>query len=292
MKINLYLMNYKGLKVLEYFIKKNSEIINYVCIGYDKKINNDYSNEIITICKKNNLNFCRRSEENQITKAHYSIAVSWRWILKEVENLIVLHDSLLPKYRGFAPLVSQLINGENTIGVSAILANQSYDKGDLIIQKSRNINYPIKIKDALILNNQCYLECIDYLLNILQNGKNIKTIPQKEDQATYSLWRDDQDYLINWYNSSEQIKRFIDAVGDPYSGAKTKLNGEEILINDSEVYDDVFIHNRDVGKVIFLEDENPVIVCAKGLLIIKEAFYKDTNKSIIPLTFFRSRFHS
>jgi len=285
-------MKYKGLKVLEHIINKNSEIINYVCIGNDKQINNDYANEIILICKKNNLNFCKRSEENQISKANYSIAISWRWILKEVDNLIILHDSLLPKYRGFAPLVSQLINGENTIGVSAILANQFYDKGDLIIQKSCNIFYPIKIKDALILNNQCYLECIDYLLNIFQTGKNIITFPQKEDQATYSLWRDDQDYLINWYDSSEKIKRFIDAVGEPYPGAKTKLNGAEILVNDTDVYSDVFIHNRDVGKVIFLENKKPVIVCAKGLLMIKEAYYKDTNKSIIPLTFFRSRFHS
>ena len=44
-------------------------------------------------------------------------------MIKNSENLIVFHDSLLPKYRGFAPLVSQLINGEEYLGVTAIFTN-------------------------------------------------------------------------------------------------------------------------------------------------------------------------
>ena len=49
------------------------------------------------------------------------IAAGWRWLLPSTEKLIVLHDSLLPRYRGFNPLVSQLIDKEERLGVTAVL---------------------------------------------------------------------------------------------------------------------------------------------------------------------------
>jgi methionyl-tRNA formyltransferase len=58
--------------------------------------------------------------ENEIC-SDFNIAISWRWMLK-VSNLIVIHDSLLPKYRGFSPLVNMLINGEDTLGVTVLFA--------------------------------------------------------------------------------------------------------------------------------------------------------------------------
>ena len=73
------------------------------------------------------------------------MAVSWRWMIKHPKNkLIVFHDSILPKYRGFAPLVNMLINGEKEIGVSAIFGADEYDSE--IISEKTTISYPIKIQ--------------------------------------------------------------------------------------------------------------------------------------------------
>lgn len=77
----------------------------------------------------------------------------------------------------------------------------------------------------------------------------------------------------------------------PTGGAQTLLNGNPITINDAELFDDVTIVNRDVGKVIFTEGGLPIVVCGKGLLKITSAS-DDTHASILPLKKFRIRFGS
>ena len=163
---------------------------------------------------------------------------------------------MLPEYRGFAPLVSQLINGEEYIGVTAIFANNFYDQGDIIIKKSKKISYPLKIKKAIEVVSECYLDCLEFILNNIKKENLLEAEPQDNSKATYSLWRDEDDYKINWNQSSLLVKRFVDAVGFPYKGAKTYLMDREIIVEDVEIFEDINIKNRDIGKVIFIFDGN------------------------------------
>lgn len=71
--------------------------------------------------------------------------------------------------------------------------------------------------------------------------------------------------------------------------AKTYLNKKMIIIDEVEERPDLLIENRDIGKVIYLEEQSPVIVCGKGLLKIIKARYLEGD-SILPLQIFRSRF--
>jgi methionyl-tRNA formyltransferase len=57
--------------------------------------------------------------------------------------LVVFHDSILPQYRGFNPLVSALINGDSRVGVTA-MGTDEFDKGDIIGQRTIAINIPSK----------------------------------------------------------------------------------------------------------------------------------------------------
>lgn len=59
----------------------------------------------------------------------------------------------------------------------------------------------------------------------LLSGKTLTSIAQEEALASYSLWRDEDDYLINWKNDSNDILNFINAVSSPYKGAATYING-------------------------------------------------------------------
>ena len=112
-----------------------------------------------------------------------------------------------------------LINGEKEIGVSAIFGSANYDSGNLIAQQKMTINYPIKIYNAIKLNNVNYLKLVEMLINKILNGKQLKGVPQNNHQATYSIWRATDDFNIDWNQSSEDIKRFIDTLGYPYNGA-------------------------------------------------------------------------
>ena len=62
--------------------------------------------------------------------------------------------------------------------------------------------------------------------------------PQEEEKATYSLWRNEDDYLIDWNNTSKQIKRFIDAVGSPYKSASSYINNKKVRIIAANEYPD------------------------------------------------------
>lgn len=182
-----------------------------------------------------------------------------------------------------------LINGEKEIGVSALHASEKYDEGNVIRQESLAVQYPIKINDAIDLISKLYSTLVLDIYRMIINNENLIGIPQLEENATYSLWRDNQDYIINWNNDSQSIKRMIDAVGYPFSGATTLLNNEKVIIEDVEVYLDLMIENRDVGKVIFIHEGYPIVVCGKGLLKIKNARFVNGNP-ILPLQKFRSRF--
>lgn len=287
----LYLMTQKGFDVLKALIDKNLQSeISKIIVGRDSNIENDFADEIIMLCKHHNIPYFNRNEKHE-TSSKYSIAISWRWLIPESNTkLIVLHDSLLPKYRGFAPLVNMLLNKEKEIGVSAIFASKEYDKGDIIAQSSTKITYPLKIADAINLVSKNYIELIVKLFNMIKAGDELKAIPQNEDLASYSLWRDDKDYLINWQKDAEDILNFINAVSHPYKGAVTFINSsQKIRIYEADLEKDVLIENRDVGKVIFVKENYPVIVCGKGLLKLTKVVNYETLEDLLPFKNFRIR---
>ena len=110
-------------------------------------------------------------------------------------------------------------------------------------------------------------------------------------KLTYSLWRDEDDYRVDWYKSAEDIDRFIDAVGYPYSGAFSLIHEQKVRIIDADPIEDVQVENRIPGKVIFIENGKPVIVCGKGLLRVNELVDDKTKQSILASLKFRTRFH-
>lgn len=294
-RIVLFLMTEKGLEVLREAVSTNKNLIEAIVIGSDSSVVNDFSEEIRELARANCVPFFERDQFKYANEQSYALAVSWRWMIKHPEDkLIVFHDSLLPKYRGFAPLVNMLINGENRIGVTALYGSSQYDRGDILLQESTPIKYPLKINDAIDLNNHNYRELVRKIFEMLEEGNSLVGKTQDESQATYSIWRDSIDYYVDWQRSAPQIKRFIDAVGYPYSGAKSKTNlGCDVRITEVDIVPDVICEIRHVGKVVFVEGGMPVIICGEGLLRIKEAYKNVDNedKSLLPLKSFRVRFY-
>lgn len=289
-QVSLFLMTQKGLDVLNSIVQNLLQnLIDIVVIGRDPKILDDSSADIKALCNAYNIPFCYRNDHFKISSP-YAIAISWRWLIDLPNSkLIVLHDSLLPRYRGFAPLVNQLVNGEKEIGVTALWASSEYDRGDIISQEKISIEYPLKIKDAIEMIAPLYSRLTCNILEKISNKKELIGTAQVEEQASYSLWRDEEDYRINWSDSAERIARFIDAVGYPYAGAEAILNGAKVKILESEVIQDVDVEIRQTGKVIFVSDNYPVVVCGKGLLKLKE-MQDATGNSMLPLKRFRVRF--
>jgi methionyl-tRNA formyltransferase len=287
--ITLYLMSEKGLCVLSRLIEKGLvKNISQIVVGKDKAVINDYSNEIIKTAEANEINWCFQGEK---IVSESGLAISWRWIIKkeECDSLYVLHDSLLPKYRGFAPLVTALINGEPYVGATLLKASKRYDEGNIVYQQKASITYPCKIQSAILIISEIYANLAINLVEALRDHAAIPSVLQRHEDATYSLWRDAFDYHINWASDAERIARFVDAVGFPYKGAHTLMNNNPVIIREANALPDIAIENRTSGKIIDIEAGKPVVVCGRGLLRIFEM--EDENGSpLLPLVKFRTRF--
>jgi methionyl-tRNA formyltransferase len=270
--VGLFLMNRKGFLVLESLVRNGrNELISFVESRKDKDVVKDYFEEIKQLCIENNICFYDNSNVNlKLNDTVWKIAVGWRWLIKDINKLIIIHDSLLPKYRGFAPLVNALINGEKTIGVTALIASESYDRGDILLQESMNVYYPVKIKVIIEKISDLYIKCINNLLDIIISGKKLTRVKQDESKATYSIWRDSEDYFIDWSWPADKIKRFVDAVGFPYQGAMSRLEENVITIEECEVIEEFKAEIQHPGKVVFFENEMPVVICGEKALRINK----------------------
>ena len=185
-----------------------------------------------------------------------------------------------------------LINGEKEIGVTALIAEKDYDSGDIILQKSCNVTYPITIQEAIDKIKVLYFEIVEELLEQALSKKVMLGKPQDESAATFSCWRDKLDYYIDWKAfDSAKIERFVNALGSPYNGAITTLNGIIIHVMKVISHDNYTVESPEsnIGKVLFCRDGHAFVVCIKGLLEIVDAHYLNGD-SIYPLSKFRSRF--
>ncbi len=286
----LYAKKAKGLAALVAIEKTvGREAFECVVGAQDPAVQNDYFTEIESFCSVKNIRFFKRGTCDELVNLPM-IAVGWRWIIPNSKNLYVLHDSLLPKYRGFAPLISALINGEKSIGVSVLKASEEYDCGDILYQKSLKVKYPLKSSDAIEKITPLYAELSAQLAKGIVKKQIPKGRKQLNSKATYSLWRDNDDYWIDWSLDSKTIERFVNAVGYPYLGAATRVSGVNYRVTAASSQADAKIENRSPGKVIFLRDQRPVVVCGKGLLKI-DALTDDSGAEIsFPLPSFRLKF--
>jgi methionyl-tRNA formyltransferase len=111
-KVTLFAMTEKGYSVLASLLPRYSKMIDSVIAARDKNIVKDYFEEIAEMCRQHGVRFYNRTDTYKI-RTKYVIAVSWRWLIQsDTTKVIVFHDSLLPRYRGFNPLVTALINGD------------------------------------------------------------------------------------------------------------------------------------------------------------------------------------
>jgi methionyl-tRNA formyltransferase len=175
-------------------------------------------------------------------KPDFMLAIGWYYMIpRNMRKLAPLgcagiHASVLPKYRGGAPLVWAMINGEKETGVSLFYFDDEVDAGGIIGQKKFVIGENDYIKDVLKKAEKASLELLKENL-ILLKKKKVKILKQDNSKATYFPQRKPEDGLIDWNWDSRRIKNFIKALSKPYPGAFTIVNNKKIIINDAEIID-------------------------------------------------------
>lgn len=273
MKVALYVMTFKGLQALGGAVDAGVEISHVVTAP--ARGMNDFNDRVISDwCKELGIPVFVRGAP-PVYQADVSIAAGWRWML-DVPQLVVLHDSLLPRYRGFSPMVTALVNGESEIGVTAFLARDVPDTGPIVAQRSLPVSYPARAKDVIDRLGPLYRQLSAEVCATVKAGESLRAAEQDHQRATFSVWRDDTDYRIDWSRDDRRIVRLINAVSDPFPGAWTTAAGNETRVLEAVSEPDVAIEDRCPGKVAYVRDGQPVVVCGTGLVRITDPQFADT----------------
>ena len=219
-------------------------------------------------------------EELQKYNADIMVVVAFGQILpKEILEMapygcVNVHASLLPKYRGSAPIQWAIINGEEVTGVTTMQMDEGLDTGDMLLKTE----IPIEEKetggslfDKLAAAGAKL--CVE-TLEALQN-KTVTPIPQGETTTAYAKMLDKQLGNIDWNKTAVEIERLIRGL-TPWPSAYTNWNNKVMKIWDAEVSD------MDMVK-IDAETLNMDVETKPGTIVKvdKDAFYVQTGDGLL-----------
>ena len=140
-----------------------------------------------------------------------------------------MHGSLLPKYRGRAPINWAVLHGEARIGMTLHRMVKHADAGPIVDQEGVDLGPRDTAGQAFRKVLPCARQVLARQIDALLAGTARET-PQDESQATYFGGRTPEDGRINWSQGSTQIFNLIRAVTDPYPGAFTDLGGARLMV--------------------------------------------------------------
>jgi methionyl-tRNA formyltransferase len=144
-----------------------------------------------------------------------------------------LHPSLLPAYRGRAPVNWVLVNGERVTGVSLHHMTREPDAGDVVGQRAIEI---APRETALTLYHKVEAEgraLLEEMLPLVASGKAPRT-PQDASRATYFGGRKPDDGRIDWSWDARRIDCLVRAVAPPWPGAFGAIEGKKVFIHAGE----------------------------------------------------------
>lgn len=173
---------------------------------------------------------------------------------------INVHASLLPKYRGAAPIHHAIINGETTTGITIMKMDKGMDTGDIILQKKCNISMDDTYET---LYNKLSKLGADALTEVINNIDSIETKKQDDSLATYAPMITKDMGHIDWHKTSLEIANLIRAL---QPGAYTIYNDKILKIHQVENYPTY--ENAECGKIIDMNKNGFAIKTSDGALAI------------------------
>lgn len=189
------------------------------------------------------------------------------------KGIINVHSSLLPKYRGAAPIHAAIINGEKESGVTIMDIVQELDAGDIILQAKTPIDEMDTLEDLhdrlAIIGSETLLKAV----SLIESGVATRT-SQDESKVTFVKPIKKEECEIHWDHSMEKIYNFVRGL-NPFPSAYSFCNKKLYKVYFVEKYDRVY--GGELGEVVDLvKGKGPIIKVLDGSLIITSV--KPENK--------------
>lgn len=196
---------------------------------------------------------------------------------------INIHASLLPRWRGAAPIQRAILAGDAVSGISIMQMDSDLDTGSIIMQKE----IPIAANDtAGLLHNKLAdlgAELIITVLDQLEKGK-LSSTPQSPVGITYAEKISKSEAELNWHHSAVLLERQIRAF-NPNPGLHAIFRGEKLKIWQATLPMEKNVNDAP-GTVLDITAESIIVACGKGILALKEV-QKSGGKKLLVNEFLR-----
>lgn len=225
----------------------------------------------LSVFQPENVNSKESIDTIKSTNPDVIVVVAYGQILKnDILNIpkygcINVHASLLPRYRGAAPINWVIINGEKYTGITTMMMETGLDSGDMLLKMETEI---YEEETAGQLHDRLKYMGAELLIDTLKKIENgsLRKTPQNHSEATYASMMTKELGKINWSKKASEIKNLIRGT-QPWPSAYTIYNGMNIKILEVDIVDK-FIEG-DNGEVIKVNDEGIYVNASDKCVVLK-----------------------
>lgn len=192
-------------------------------------------------------------------------------------GIINVHSSLLPRFRGAAPINAALMAGDEKSGVTVMYVAEGLDTGNIILAKETPITEEDNFETLHDRLKFLGAEALDEAVSLIEKGEN-ESIPQDDSLATFVKPFKKEDLKIDWNKSKEEIFNFVRGIS-PVPCAWTMDEDKLLKVYEVKKYDKVYENGVNGEIVDKVKGKGPVIKVMGGSLIITSA--KPESKKIL-----------
>jgi methionyl-tRNA formyltransferase len=291
----------RGLNWLRLLADRRQLPAAVYCLQEDEHETEQTHTQISRFCEMHRVpcKVCRRlgrDDEAEIARVAPDLIVVMGWRTLVSERVLAVprfgsvgaHESLLPVYRGFAPVNWAVINGEKETGVSLFyMTATGVDNGDLIAQASVAIGPDDTAGQVYQRTAEASLTLLASHFDLLLEGKAPR-IPQDESKATYTCARTPDDGLIDWNAGTRTIHNLVRGVTHPYPGAFSHFAGKRYRIWSGQPVEPARPYvGRVPGRIIRSGKGGVEVLTGDGIYLVKTAS-EDGQPEVAAETLFRT----
>lgn len=171
-----------------------------------------------------------------------------------------IHASLLPRWRGAAPVQRAILAGDHETGVGIMIMEPGLDTGPVLLERRQ----PVLADDtAASLTEKLAVSGAEAIVEALRDLEILVARPQEAAAATYAAKLERREALIDWSSDAAQIDRQVRAF-NPFPGAETRHGGEALKIWGARPA----AAAGSPGTIVAISDGSPIVACGNGALAL------------------------
>ena len=177
-----------------------------------------------------------------------------------------VHGSLLPKYRGAAPMQRSIIDGDKVTGVTIMYMDVGLDTGDMLYKSEVEITEDDNFESIHDKLSLCGADALIETVKLIKEGKAVRE-KQNDSLATYAAKIEKSDCLLDFSKSAEELHNLIRGLSPiPLTFTHTP-DGKLLKVTSARIVDRECESNKEVGEVVSLDSEI-VVACGKGKIAL------------------------